>query len=48
MILVSTHAEEDLGELVDESPAIGFLPKSRLSAAAIRAMLEDVSRAARS
>ena len=36
MILVSTHAEEDLAELVDESPAIGFLPKPSLSAAAIR------------
>jgi CheY-like chemotaxis protein len=39
VILVSTHAEEDLGELVDESPAIGFLPKASLSAAAIRGML---------
>ena len=28
VILVSTHAEEDLAELVDESPAIGFLPKA--------------------
>ena len=32
VILVSTHAEEDLAELVDESPAIGFLPKASLSA----------------
>ena len=39
VILVSTHAEEDLGGLVDESPAIGFLPKSELSAPAIRGML---------
>ena len=39
VILVSTHAEEDLGELVEESPAIGFLPKSQLSARAIRALL---------
>jgi CheY-like chemotaxis protein len=45
VILVSTHAEEDLGELVDESPAIGFLPKAALSAAAIRGML-NLSRAA--
>ena len=28
VILVSTHAEEDLAELIDESPAIGFLPKA--------------------
>ena len=39
VILVSTHAEEDFGELVDDSPAIGFLPKSELSAPAIRGML---------
>jgi DNA-binding NarL/FixJ family response regulator len=39
VILVSTHAEEDLGELVDESPAIGFLPKGELSARSIRGML---------
>ena len=44
VILVSTHAEEDLAELVDESPAIGFLPKASLSAAAIRGML-DLARA---
>jgi len=45
VILVSTHAEEDLAELVAESPAIGFLPKSSLSASAIRGMLA-LSRAA--
>ena len=45
VILVSTHAEEDLAELVDGSPAIGFLPKATLSAEAIQRML-DLSRAA--
>jgi two-component system nitrate/nitrite response regulator NarL len=39
VILVSTHAEEDLAELVEESPAVGFLPKSELSARAIRSTL---------
>jgi CheY-like chemotaxis protein len=44
VILVSTHAEDELAELVEASPAIGFLPKASLSAAAIRGML-DPSRA---
>jgi CheY-like chemotaxis protein len=45
VILVSTHAEEDLAELIDESPAIGFLPKAGLSAPAIRGLVQ-LSRAA--
>ncbi|MDX6567724.1 MAG: hypothetical protein QOH15_302 [Gaiellales bacterium] len=36
VILVSTHAEADLVDLIGQSPAIGFLPKSELSADAIR------------
>jgi DNA-binding NarL/FixJ family response regulator len=40
VILVSTHSEEDLGQLVETSPAIGFLPKARLSARAIAELLE--------
>jgi DNA-binding NarL/FixJ family response regulator len=39
VILTSTHAEEDFASLIAASPAIGFLPKAALSAAAIRAML---------
>jgi DNA-binding NarL/FixJ family response regulator len=39
MILVSTHAEQDYADLIAASPAIGFVPKSGLSAAAIRALL---------
>jgi CheY-like chemotaxis protein len=35
-ILISTHAEEDFAELVSASPALGFIPKDALSAAAIR------------
>jgi DNA-binding NarL/FixJ family response regulator len=39
MILISTHAEDDYAELIAASPAAGFLPKTALSAAAIRALL---------
>jgi DNA-binding NarL/FixJ family response regulator len=40
VILVSTHAEEDLAHLIEQSPALGFIAKTRLSAQAIRDMLE--------
>jgi two-component system nitrate/nitrite response regulator NarL len=40
VILISTRAEADLGDLVAESPARGFLPKSELSAEAIRRFLD--------
>jgi DNA-binding NarL/FixJ family response regulator len=43
VILVSTHAEADFADLIAESPAIGFLPKSDLSAEAIRRVLEGRS-----
>jgi CheY-like chemotaxis protein len=36
VILISTHAEADFAELIAESPTAGFLPKSELSASAIR------------
>ena len=39
IILISTHAEKDYEDLIDASPALGFLPKSSLSAGAIRGML---------
>jgi CheY-like chemotaxis protein len=39
IILVSTHAEEEFEELITESPAVGFLAKSSLSARAIDEML---------
>jgi DNA-binding NarL/FixJ family response regulator len=35
VVLTSTHAEEDLAEFIADSPAIGFVPKSRLSGAEI-------------
>jgi DNA-binding NarL/FixJ family response regulator len=40
MILVSTHAEQDYADLITASPAIGFLPKSALSARAIQDLLD--------
>ena len=39
VILISTHAEQDYEELIAASPAVGFLPKTALSAAAIRDLL---------
>ena len=44
MILISTHAEADFADLIAESPAAGFLPKSELSADAIRRILDGRSR----
>lgn len=40
LILISINTEEDLGELIAESPALGFISKSRLSASSIHALLE--------
>jgi len=40
VILISTYAERDIAELIDASPAIAFLTKSNLSAAAIRDALQ--------
>jgi CheY-like chemotaxis protein len=39
VILISTHAEPDLADMMETSPAIGFLAKSALSASAITAAL---------
>jgi CheY-like chemotaxis protein len=39
VILISTHGEDDFRELIAASPAIGFLPKWRLSARAIEELL---------
>jgi two-component system nitrate/nitrite response regulator NarL len=35
VILISSYTRDDLGELLADSPAVGFLPKSRLGASAI-------------
>jgi DNA-binding NarL/FixJ family response regulator len=39
VILISAYAEKDLRELLDDSPAVGFLAKSVLSRAAIDDLL---------
>jgi DNA-binding NarL/FixJ family response regulator len=44
VILISTRAEEDVAELIAESPAAGFLPKAELSASAIRRIVDAHSR----
>jgi CheY-like chemotaxis protein len=41
VILTSTHAEQDFAELIAASPAVGFVPKSELSADAIGELLGD-------
>ncbi|RSM64982.1 response regulator [Kibdelosporangium aridum] len=40
-ILISTRAEQDYRDLITTNPAVGFLPKTALSAAAIEALLAD-------
>ncbi|HLI56743.1 MAG TPA: response regulator [Actinomycetota bacterium] len=39
VILISAYPEQDFAELMEGSPAVGFLSKSDLSGAAIRALL---------
>jgi DNA-binding NarL/FixJ family response regulator len=41
VILISTHAEDDLEDLVAAAPAAGFLSKLRLSSQAIREIVGD-------
>jgi DNA-binding NarL/FixJ family response regulator len=40
VILISTHSEADFADLIAESPARAFLPKSELSADALRRALD--------
>ena len=39
VVLISSYAREDLTDLISESPAVGFLPKSVLGAAAISELI---------
>jgi CheY-like chemotaxis protein len=39
VILISTHAEQDVAEMLEASPAVGFLSKSALSSSAIFELL---------
>jgi CheY-like chemotaxis protein len=40
-ILISTHDEDDFGDLIAASPVIGFIHKADLSAASIRRLLDN-------
>lgn len=39
IVLISTHAEADFADLIEETPAAGFVSKSELSATAIRRLV---------
>jgi DNA-binding NarL/FixJ family response regulator len=39
VILTSTHSEQEFADLIDVSPAIGFIPKGQLSPGEIRRLL---------
>jgi DNA-binding NarL/FixJ family response regulator len=41
VILISTHDEDDYLDLIAASPALGFVPKTELSGAAIRTLLRQ-------
>jgi DNA-binding NarL/FixJ family response regulator len=38
VILISSHSQDDLAELIADCPAVGFLPKSALNARAIASL----------
>jgi two-component system, NarL family, nitrate/nitrite response regulator NarL len=40
VILISTHAEDDFAELIEDVPVAGFISKSELSRRAIQALVE--------
>jgi CheY-like chemotaxis protein len=42
-VLISTYEAEDLAELIEASPAVGFISKARLSGDAIRRVLGETS-----
>ena len=47
VVLISTRAEQDFGGLIKASPAAGFVPKTRLTAKAVRELVASRSRSAR-
>jgi DNA-binding NarL/FixJ family response regulator len=44
MILISTHAAEDFADMIESSPAVGFLSKSALTCGAIRDLVGGSAR----
>ena len=47
VVLISARAEQDFGGLIEASPAAGFVPKTQLTAQAVRELVASRSRAAR-
>ncbi len=43
VVLISTRAEQDFGRLIKTSPAAGFIPKTQLSARAVRELVASRS-----
>ncbi len=43
VVLISTRAEQDFGGLIKASPAAGFIPKTQLSARAVRELVASGS-----
>ena len=43
VVLISTRAEQDFGGLIKASPAAGFIPKTQLSARAVRELVASRS-----
>ena len=43
LIIISSHDGQDFEELVEASPALGFVPKGSLSGEAIRAVLDGTA-----
>jgi DNA-binding NarL/FixJ family response regulator len=41
LVLISTHDEREYADLIEASPAVGFLAKTELSAAAIQRLLAE-------
>jgi DNA-binding NarL/FixJ family response regulator len=40
VVLISTHAAQDFADMIETSPAVGFLSKSSLTGAAIRDLVD--------
>src|SRR6185436_16244785 len=47
VVLISTYSSDDMRDLTSATSAVGFLPKSRLSGDAVRALLDGDQREAR-
>jgi two-component system, NarL family, nitrate/nitrite response regulator NarL len=47
VVLISTYGSDEMQDMLATSSAVGFLPKSRLSAGAVQALLDADQREAR-